>query len=210
MRKTLRETALRFPDTLVEAQLQEVPRTAFHLGLLRRSVGAHASVCEIGGGTGLFSPGCAALGIQVTLVDELPGHPAGLLDLHRALGVKLVSRDVLYGKAEFPPNHFDAVASFDGVRHLHTSPDGFFRRLKSWLRPGGAFILGVHNGARYRSREPYVSDLKSLAKSMELRSVRILGRHWLRSQRTPLHRGADHLLRLRPSLCADLYLIGHK
>jgi SAM-dependent methyltransferase len=207
MRKELRETALRYPTTLIAAQLQDVPRTAFHVALLWREAGPHATVCEIGGGSSLFSAGCAALGIQVTLVDELP---AEIRPLYRDLGVKLVTRDVLYGAVEFPPNHFDAVVSFDGIQHLHTAPVDFFRRLKSWLRPGGAFILGVPNGKVRRSREPRVGDLKSLAKSMELRSVRIAGRNWLGSRRTPLHRGADHLLRLRPSLCADLYLIGHK
>jgi 2-polyprenyl-3-methyl-5-hydroxy-6-metoxy-1,4-benzoquinol methylase len=208
MHEVLRSTALRYPEPLIDAQLQDVARTAFHVGLVRKSVGRHAAVCEIGGGGGLFSPGCAAMGIKTTLVDDLPVE---IQHLHAELGVNVAPRDILFSGGGFAANQFDAVASFDGIRHLHSSPEGFFPRVKSWLRPGGAFILGVPNGARRRSREPRVADLRSLAKSMELRSVRVIGRNWRRSRRrTPLHSCADHLLRLEPSLCADLYLIGYK
>jgi hypothetical protein len=67
-------------------------------------------------------------------------------------------------------------------------------RTATWLRPGGSFILGVPN----------------LAKHMALRRVRVLGRNWLRAQRPPAGTAADHLLRLHPPLCSDLYLIGDK
>jgi SAM-dependent methyltransferase len=62
-------------------------------------------------------------------------------------------------------------------------------------------------------REPDVDDLRYIARDMGLRDVRIVGRNWAgySSPRGIVRRvtpWVDHLLRLRPSLCADLYLIG--
>jgi SAM-dependent methyltransferase len=64
-------------------------------------------------------------------------------------------------------------------------------------------------------REPDVDDLRYIARDMGLAQVEILGGNWagyLNSRRwvrlaTAL---ADRVLRLRPSLCSDLYLIGRK
>ena len=64
-------------------------------------------------------------------------------------------------------------------------------------------------------REPDVDDLRYIAADMGLSEVEILGRNWagyLNARRSVRHatRLADRLLRLRPSLCSDLYLIGRK
>ncbi|HKS23812.1 MAG TPA: class I SAM-dependent methyltransferase [Thermoanaerobaculia bacterium] len=64
-------------------------------------------------------------------------------------------------------------------------------------------------------REPDVDDLRYIARDLGLQQVEILGRNWfgyyndsrLVRRLTPL---ADRLLRLRPSLCANLYLVGRK
>ncbi len=47
----------------------DVPRNAFNLSLLF-TLPRGARIGDIGGGLGLFSPGCAALGFEVTLVDD--------------------------------------------------------------------------------------------------------------------------------------------
>lgn len=68
---------------------------------------------------------------------------------------------------------------------------------------------------RGRVREPDVGDLRYVARDMALAEVEILGRNWVGhvSRRrwvrwaTPL---VDHLLRLRPSLCGDVYLVARK
>ena len=196
VRNVLRETALKYPRPLIDAQLIDLSRVAFHIGLVKRAVGDRAALCDIGGGVGMFSPACAALGMKVTLVDDFFEGPADTLRLHRDLGVTIVSRD-----ATFPPNCFDAITSFDvlepAVRQLNP--------LLESLRPGGIFIMSVPN-----ARDSNTVALRSTAKALYLRRVRILGRNWLVNRRSMPIRFADHLLRLRPSLCTNLYLIGHK
>jgi len=64
-------------------------------------------------------------------------------------------------------------------------------------------------------REPDVQDLHYIANHMGLAGVRIVGRNWtgLFYTRKLVRVAAwliDYPLRLRPSLCADLYLVGHK
>jgi hypothetical protein len=73
-----------------------------------------------------------------------------------------------------------------------------------------------YDAPRFRGhvREPDVEDLRYIARDMELTQVRILGRNWagrgsprrLIRMITPF---VDSMLRLRSSLCSDLYLIGN-
>jgi hypothetical protein len=189
--QVLRETALKYPRPLIDAQLIDLPRVAFHIGLVKRAVGDRAAVCDIGGGIGMFSTACAALGMKVTLADDFQEGPSDTLRLHRDLGVTITSRD-----AAFPPNCFDAITAFDSDSDAAPSLES--------LRPGGVFIMSIPN-----ERPRSVATLRALAKALYLRRVRIVGRNWT-VRRRYLYRLADHILRLRPSLCANLYLIGHK
>ena len=64
-------------------------------------------------------------------------------------------------------------------------------------------------------REPVVADLVYIARDLDLEGVEILGRNWSGYfSHSAFVRGlttvADHVLRLRPSLCSDLYLVGRK
>jgi SAM-dependent methyltransferase len=64
-------------------------------------------------------------------------------------------------------------------------------------------------------REPSVRDLAYMARDLALIEPRVIGRNWSGyaspSRATRLAtRVGDQLLRLRPSLCSDLYLIGRK
>jgi len=64
-------------------------------------------------------------------------------------------------------------------------------------------------------REPKVSDLQHIAGDLKLADVEIVGRNWLgyKSDSPVIRRVTpfcDHILRLRPSLCTNLYLIGRK
>ncbi|HEY1495267.1 MAG TPA: hypothetical protein VGF49_12035 [Candidatus Solibacter sp.] len=193
VRNVLRETALKYPEPLIAAQLIDLPRVAFHIGLVKRAVGHRAALCDIGGGVGMFSPACAALGMKVTLVDDFHEGPADTLRLHRDLGVTITPRTGL----SFPPNCFDAVTAFDSDWSAAPSLES--------LRPGGVFIMSVPN-----ARDSNTVTLRSFAKALYLRRVHILGRNWLVNRRSTPIRLADHILRLRPSFCANLYLIGHK
>ncbi|HUZ80836.1 MAG TPA: class I SAM-dependent methyltransferase [Gaiellaceae bacterium] len=61
-------------------------------------------------------------------------------------------------------------------------------------------------------REPVVSDIEKMAEELGLEPRAIVGRNWLGSRRGPIGRAVtsivDAPLRLRPSLCANLYLLG--
>lgn len=64
-------------------------------------------------------------------------------------------------------------------------------------------------------REPDVCDLKYIARDMGLVDVRIIGRNWLGyySERAAIRIATklmDYPLRLKPSLCSDLYMTGKK
>lgn len=68
---------------------------------------------------------------------------------------------------------------------------------------------------RNHVREPDVEDLRYIANDMELKDVRIIGRNWIGYMHSSKFVRAvmpvlDPLLRLRPSLCSDIYMIGRK
>lgn len=86
-----------------------------------------------------------------------------------------------------------------------------------------AVLFGKTNWARFEDwyepdqffghvREPVVTDLERMAIELELGPYTIVGRNWLGARRGRLGRlvtaVVDAPLRLRPSLCANLYLLG--
>jgi 2-polyprenyl-3-methyl-5-hydroxy-6-metoxy-1,4-benzoquinol methylase len=244
--ETLVSLAKRYPATLVQAQLDGIPRNAFHVELVRKLVQREdAVIADIGGGICPFSPACAALGMKVTLVDDFadrvnhtdPGSNA--LALHRELGVEVIARDVTKGLS-LPANRFDAITCFDAMEHWHNSPKTLFHGLMESLRPGGWFILSVPNCVNLRKRitvplgygkwspvslwyddpvfrghvrEPDIDDLRYIAADLGLKDAKVFGRNWLGFNRPGLRAMMpviDGILRLRPSLCANIYLAGRK
>jgi SAM-dependent methyltransferase len=176
--------------------------------------------------------------------DDAVNHRVGasILDLHRARGVEVVSRDVVEKGILDIPGSFDVVTTFDSMEHWHQSPKRLFHEVVQKLNAGGAFVLGVPNCVNMRKRltvpfgigkwsgmqewyeadrfrghvrEPDIGDLKYIARDMGLRDVRLFGRNWLGyySARRAIRLATkvmDYPLRLRPSLCSDIYLIGRK
>jgi SAM-dependent methyltransferase len=68
---------------------------------------------------------------------------------------------------------------------------------------------------RSHVREPDVDDLRYIARDLGLSDVEILGRNWagMASDNGLIRRLArlgDPLLKLRPTLCSDLYLLGKR
>jgi 2-polyprenyl-3-methyl-5-hydroxy-6-metoxy-1,4-benzoquinol methylase len=63
-------------------------------------------------------------------------------------------------------------------------------------------------------REPDVDDLRYIARDIGLENVRIIGRNWAGYATTgPIRKAMpliDRVLRFRPSLCSDLYLLGNR
>jgi len=244
--------ANQYPRDMVDGQIRDIARISFHIGL---ALGAAKSkphneleLCDLGGGIGLFSVGCAALGMKrVVLVDDFDdpiNHKVGasILDLHRNLGVEVVSRDVIDEGIRDIPGYFDIITTFDSMEHWHHSPKRLFHEVIEKLNSGGVFVLGVPNCVNMRKRitvplgigkwsrmqdwyeaekfrghvrEPDVSDLTYIARDMGLTDTKIYGRNWLGYySANPAIRFAtkvmDHLLRLKPSLCSDIYLVGRK
>jgi SAM-dependent methyltransferase len=153
----LRQLVRLYPESLQQDQLQDVDRIAYHIELVLETAGPRARVCDIGGGTGLFSLGCAALGLRATLVDDFNDpvnhkHGSSALAPHQQHGVTILSRNVIDDPLEIRPGGFDAITSFDSMEHWHNSPKQLFRTLMGGLKPGGLFLLGVPNSVNLRKR----------------------------------------------------------
>jgi len=147
----------RYPKALIPDQLKDIPRIAFNINLIVKRKGFDVSVCDLGGGIGLFSVGCAATGMRTTLVDDFNdsvNHKFSTVptQVHSEFGVNVVSTDVVASPPDFPAESLDVVTSFDSVEHWHNSPKMLLHRAVSWLRPGGLFILGVPNCVNLRKR----------------------------------------------------------
>jgi 2-polyprenyl-3-methyl-5-hydroxy-6-metoxy-1,4-benzoquinol methylase len=157
LEEVLHSAAHRYPQALIPDQLKDIPRIAFNIKLIAARKGFDVSVCDLGGGIGLFSVGCAAAGMRSTLVDdfndsvnhEYSSVPA---QVHREFAVNVISTDVVASPQDFPAESLDVVTSFDSLEHWHNSPKMLLKRAVSWLRPGGLFILGVPNCVNLRKR----------------------------------------------------------
>ncbi len=237
----------------MEIEIHDVPRIAFNINLALSEISTkpftQLALADLGGGVGLFSVGCAALGVKrMTLIDDF-ADPVNrrigdsVLAIHRKYGVEVVSADVVAKRFEgAAPGPFDIVTSFDSIEHWHHSPKRLFRDAAQRLNPGGVFVLGAPNCVNLRKRltvplgfgkwsgmsawydedafrghvrEPDVEDLKFMARDMGLTDVRVCGRNWLghQSPSRAIRLAAllfDYPLRLVPSLCADIYVVGTK
>lgn len=240
------DLASQYPPRLRPYAVREVDRQTFHVSTVR-DLAPNGTVADIGGGMGMFSVGCAATGMNATLIDDFADpsneqHGDTPLNLHRSHGVKIESRDVLGAGLGLTPNSMDVVTTFDSMEHWHASPKALFAEVREALRPGGWFVLGVPNCVSLRKRitvplgrgkwstmdawyerpsfrghvrEPDTDDLRYIARDMNLTEVRVLGRNWQgyvnnRAWVRRLVPIVDRPLQTRPSLCADLYLLGRK
>ncbi len=157
--RTLREVANSYPIAWLAAnRVKDIPRVAFQIRLaLDGTTSNNVSVCDIGGGVGLFSIGCAALGMKVLVIDDFEEHRwywnDGGADLHRKYGVSVICRDVLKMGVSDIDEHFDIVTAFDTMEHWHHSPKALFRQIREGLlKSGGHFVLGVPNCVNLRKR----------------------------------------------------------
>lgn len=241
-----------YPEELVPGQLKDITRIAYNIKIALESVKPKSpgeiELCDLGGGIGMFSVGCAALGLKRTVLADDFGDSVNdrfgtsILELHRRLGVEVVSRDVVSSGIRDIEGTFDVITTFDSMEHWHHSPKRLFGEVVEKLKPGGVFVLGVPNRANLRKRiallfgkgawsyiqdwyetdafrghvrEPDVDDLKYIARDLGLVDTAIHGRNWLGyHSSTPLLRFAarivDYPLRLRPTLCSDIYLVGRR
>lgn len=145
-----------YPEGLRASQLADIQRQVFHVEtVLRLAPGGR--MVDIGGGVGMFSVTCAALGLDVSLVDDWRdgvnvewGDEAFIA--HKRHGVNVVQRDVIAEGLDFPPHSIDLVTCFESMEHWHGSPKSLFAQVVEILRPGGWFFLGVPNAVNLRKR----------------------------------------------------------
>jgi SAM-dependent methyltransferase len=135
-------------------QLSDAARIASHV---ERILLPGASVADLGGGIGLFSPSCAALGMQAWLVDDFcdPVSRAFGLDeigVHRSLGVRVVETPVLAWGETFDDESLDVVTCFDSLDRWHHSPRPVFAEAYRVLKPGGSLLISGPNAVGLHKR----------------------------------------------------------
>lgn len=165
----LRKLAEQYPPTLVAHQIRDIPRISFHIRLAIGSVHPvetqDLEICDIGGGIGLFSVGCAAYGVKRSVLVDDFNDPvnartgSSVLDLHKSHGVEIFAQNVIDQGLNRISGGFDVITTFDSMEHWHHSPKRLFHDALDRLKPGGAFIVGVPNclNARKRITVPFGS-----------------------------------------------------
>src|SRR5437763_687485 len=101
--EALKEVAGRYPPEMREQQMADISRIAFNISVSIRDGKElrDCAICDIGGGIGLFSAGCAAVGFgRVILVDDFRDEinrktGDSIFEIHKHYGVRVISRDVM-------------------------------------------------------------------------------------------------------------------
>jgi len=115
-----------------------------YLALADALIPAGADVLDLGCGAGIPMTATLAVGRSVTGVDISAAQVA--LARANVPSATFVQADLT--TLDFPPGSFDAVVAFYSLTHVPRAEHAaLFRRIRSWLRPGGAFVasLGVED-----------------------------------------------------------------
>jgi len=152
----LRQAVDDYPQSLRQAQLDDIDRQKFHLAAAS-DLAHEGRLVDLGAGVGIFSVGCALLGMDVTIVDDFD-DPVNArfgddpLVAHRKHGVKVVERNVIADGLAWEAASVDTVTCFESMEHWHSSPKRLFAEVVEALRPGGWFFMGVPNAVNLRKR----------------------------------------------------------
>ena len=145
-----------YPEPLRTAERADLARQRFHLAQIYRPGGA---IADLGGGIGLLSPACAALGMTAWLVDDLRDpvnhrFPIDALGVHRRAGVRVLETPVAHFGEHFADASLDVVTCIESIEHWHHAPCRVMEQVARVLRPGGLFVLAAPNaaGAHHRAR----------------------------------------------------------
>lgn len=143
-----------YPEPLRSVEGADLARQRFHLGQVYRP---GAAIADLGGGIGLLSPTCAALGMSAWLVDDLRDpinrrYPIDDLGVHQRAGVRVLVTPVLAWGKHFEDASLDVVTCIDSIEHWHHSPRLVLEQVARVLRPGGLFLLGTPNAANAHHR----------------------------------------------------------
>ncbi len=144
--------------TLDERQLFYLQMVS-DLGCLMK--GKH--LVDLGPGLSAVGPVAAALGMQVTLIDDYAG--GGAVDVNRRditqrfitgfcerLGGRVEEMDFVSKPLPLADASVDVITCFHSLEHWHHSPKPLFREIVRVLKPGGHLILATPNAANIRKR----------------------------------------------------------
>jgi SAM-dependent methyltransferase len=157
----LQEVASLYPADMRSHQISDIPRTTFNMQIALEAIArphTEVEICDIGGGIGLFSVGCAAYGMKrVVLVDDFQDVVnrrvgGSILDIHRKFGVEVIVKDVIEDGISNIFGQFDIFTCFDSMEHWHNSPKDLFHQIAVKMKPNGVFVLGVPNCVNLRKR----------------------------------------------------------
>ncbi len=157
---------------------------------------------------------------------------------HKKYGVRVISADASIGLPI--RGMFDVTTCFASIEHHHNSPKRMLHSMVDHLVPGGLIVLSAPNAVdimkridtplgrakwsrieewyepqefRGHVREPVVSDLRYIARDLGIADYRIVGRNfiWNRSRLAKmLLEQVGRVVQHWPSLCTEIFLIGHK
>lgn len=165
MQKILSEIVAQYPAQLRASQERDIPRQAYQARLLIDRMGRSGkdprscAVMDIGGGIGMFTPLCRALGFgRAVLLDDFrdPVNQEignGILEIHRRYGVEVVTCDII--EEGLPPalgSDFDVITCFATIEHWHHSPKKVLHQACGALKPRGVFVISVPNCVNLRKR----------------------------------------------------------
>jgi SAM-dependent methyltransferase len=127
-----------FRDGLIKQDWKLDERAAF---LDRLRVAEARTLLEVGAGTGQDSRFFQDEGLDVTAVDLSPA----MIERIRGKGVRALVGDVT--SLGFGESEFDAVYTFNSLLHVpNASLTAALSGIRTVLRPGGLFYLGVYGG----------------------------------------------------------------
>ncbi len=118
---------------------------------------------DLGPGLSAFGAVAAALGMQVTLIDDYGG--GGAVDVKRRditerfitgfrerLGGRVEEMDFVSQPLPLADASVDVITCFHSLEHWHHSPKPLFREIVRVLKPGGHLIIATPNAANIRKR----------------------------------------------------------
>jgi len=154
LRSAVHRVLPRYPDPLQAGQYDDLERILFHLEQVYQP---GASIADLGGGIGLFSPTCAEAGMRTHLIDDFCDvinneFPIESLGVHRESGVCVVDTEVRHWGKYFDDESLDVVTSFDSIEHWHHSPRLVFEEAHRVLKPGGRLFIGAPNAVNLAKR----------------------------------------------------------
>jgi SAM-dependent methyltransferase len=138
LQKAYSRESARDRDKMEKDDWKVIERQAF-LDLLKQE--SKQTLLEIGAGTGTDSLFFQSNGLRVVCTDLSPA----MIELCREKGLEAYVADFL--SLDFPPASFEAIYALNCLLHVPTSSlPTVLERLRTLLRPGGLFFLGVYGG----------------------------------------------------------------